>query len=295
MKQTNELLLDDKSRFKAILNLLSEEFIDDWVDACVWNSALQKKSYIQEYAETIKQYNNHKKEYMSEFHNSVMNAAYKKLNIDFDDMVKSMFSSDFLINEIAENFRQSYKNFLTKAKKEFDNTALDTNKPEKITERTRSNKFPHKLPAGTRWEDIIIKFLDDENIFIQVKQFKHSTSYNEIGLIGKGNNPNPSQQWTFLKVLAQVNGELTIKDLESRDKYKKQKESLTKALQDYFSIDYDPFYPYHSSPEKQGNSYKIKITLIPPPDDKKQSVIEEDEDGLGIKEFLNEQAPQIFE
>ena len=68
----------------------------------------------------------------------------------------------------------------------------------------------------------------------------------EMGMIGRGKNPNPSEAWTFMEVLAQLNGELTIKDAQAKDKYKKQKELLAKALQSYFSLEYDPFYPYHS-------------------------------------------------
>lgn len=157
-------------------------------------------------------------------------------------------------------------------------------------------RFPHKLPAGTRWEEMTIKFLGDENVFIQVKQFKHNASYKEFGFVGKGNNPNPSEAWTFLRVLAKANGELTIKDAEAKGKYKKQKELLAKSLQSYFSLDYDPFYPYHSSSEKSGDSYKIKITLIPPPDTKKKTNADENgNDDLGIKEYLDEQNPQVYE
>lgn len=165
-----------------------------------------------------------------------------------------------------------------------------------IKKEDKKNKFPYKLPAGTTWENFTIKFENDENIFIQVKQFKQTTNYMEMGFVGKGNNPNPSEAWIFLKVLAEVHGELTLKDPKSRDKYKKQKELLTKALQSYFSLDYDPFYPYRTSSEKSGNSYKIKITLIPPPDQKeKANTNKVSEDKLGIKEYLDEQNPQVYE
>jgi len=161
---------------------------------------------------------------------------------------------------------------------------------------SKTGKFPHKLPAGTRWENFIVKFEDDENILIKVKQFKHGAGYKELGMIGKGKSPNPSEAWNFLKVLAKCNGELTIRDKEARDKYKKQKELLSKVLQNYFSLDYDPFYPYHSSSEKSGNSYKIKMVLIPPPDKKEKPDIKEDEeDKLGIKEYFKEQTPLINE
>jgi hypothetical protein len=146
------------------------------------------------------------------------------------------------------------------------------------------------------WKDVAIKFEDDEKVFIQAKQFKYYTDYKEMGLIGRGKNPKPSEAWIFLKVLAQVNGELAISDTTVRDKYKKQKELLAKTLQSYFSIDYDPFYPYPSSPEKKGNSYKIKITLIPPPLDNqyKKGKITNTRD-LELKELMNEQSPQVYE
>jgi hypothetical protein len=157
-------------------------------------------------------------------------------------------------------------------------------------------KFPHKIPAGTYWNQVIIKFLDDEQVEIYVKKQKHTTDYKEMGFVGKGKVPEPSEQWIFLRVLAQYNGEIAIKDDTARDTYKQQKYLLTESLKDYFSIDYDPFYPYKSSPEKHGNSYRIKLTLLPPPKPKQSFVTEAiDEDTLGIKEFLDEHAPQIFD
>ena len=127
-------------------------------------------------------------------------------------------------------------------------------------------KFPHKLPAGTKWENITIKFEDDNKVFIKAKQLEHYTDYKDMGFIGKGNNPEPSEAWVFLRVLsmAKITGEIAITDKEVRDKWKAQKGILGESLQNYFSIDYDPFYPYNSSTEKIGKSYKIKLTLIPP-------------------------------
>lgn len=157
-------------------------------------------------------------------------------------------------------------------------------------------KFPYKIPAGTIWNNVIIKFLDDERVEIHVKRRKHVTDYKEMGLIGKGKVPTPSEQWLFLKVLAQCLGEISIKDPEAKDKYKKQKQALSEILRNYFSIDYDPFYPYQSSLEKGGNSYKIKLLLIPPPEkDHEQDINNDDNDPFGIHEFLSETAPQVID
>lgn len=154
-------------------------------------------------------------------------------------------------------------------------------------------KFPYKLPTGIHWNEIIIKFLNDENIEIHVNRIKHTTSYIDMGMIGKGKPPKPNEQWIFLKVLAQYNGEITINDTEARDKYKMQKHLLSKTLQQYFSIDYDPFYPYHSTTEKQGHSYKIKLTLIPPPQRDKTKSNDIETDPLGIDEYLKEETQLI--
>jgi hypothetical protein len=154
---------------------------------------------------------------------------------------------------------------------------------------TTGPKFPFKIPAGTHWNNIIIKFLDDEHVEIHVKRLKHKTDFKEMGMIGKGKIPEPSEQWLFMKVLAKCQGEITIKDPEAKEKYKKQKQTLTETLRNYFSIDYDPFYPYHSCPEKGGNSYKIKLLLIPPFEKEVRPIIDDEEfDPLGIKEYLSE-------
>jgi hypothetical protein len=175
------------------------------------------------------------------------------------------------------------------------NENLQALRPKEV--ESEGPKFPYKIPAGTHWNNVIIKFLDDEKVEILVKKQLHLTDYKEMGMVGRGKNPEPSEQWLFLKVLAQYNGEITIKDTEAKDKYKKQKQVLTDTLRSYFAIDYDPFYPYQSCLEKGGNSYKIKLLLIPPPkkDNSKQNFIKDDADTLGITEFLNETAPQILD
>ena len=158
-------------------------------------------------------------------------------------------------------------------------------------------KFPYKIPAGTCWEDIVIKFLDDEHVENSVRKRKHVTDYKEMGMIGKGKIPKPGEQWNFLKVLAKCHGELTIKDPDAKDTYKKQKQGLSQSLRHYFSLDYDPFYPYHSTKEKSGNSYMIKITLILPPEriTLNDELQHDDTDPLGIHEYLKTEAPHVVD
>lgn len=241
-------------------------------------------------------------------------------------MMGSFLASKFETNErFKQRFTLELQEKLKKAKLIKTNTTpmttsqlslFDTSKPIPITgeiavtglnENLRAlrdrnkeqsmNKFPFKIPSGTKWENIFIKFIDDLKVEILVKGLRHIADFKELGLIGKGKIPEPSEQWYFLKVLSQCNGEITISDTQAKDKYKKQKQILSEILQQYFSIDYDPFYPYQSSSEKRGNSYKIKITLIPPPqkNDNDYEKIDNQDNDLGITEYLEDAAPQIYD
>ena len=196
---------------------------------------------------------------------------------------------------------------------------IETNVKEDIKKKG-TNKFPYKLLSGTKWENFIIEFLDYKNIKIEVKGRIHTTNYKEMGLVGKGKNPEPSEAWAFLEVLAKLNGEISVEDPEARERYKHQKKFLAENLQDYFTLDYDPFYPYKEAikDRKQKNSYKIKILLVPPPIDEEKSdryiaqvdltspLIqeekeidskneEENNDPLGIKEYLDDQCTEIYD
>lgn len=160
--------------------------------------------------------------------------------------------------------------------------------------------FPHRLPAGTTWEQIIIKFIDEENVFIKSRQYTHNTNYKKMGFAdSRGKTLKPGVLWILLKTLAKLNGEITIKDPEAKDVYKKQKELLAKTLQSYFRIDYDPFYPYHgTTPDKSAKSYKIKITLIPPPyrnEPASPTIEPQKELDQEIKDYLDKEAPEVYE
>ena len=78
-----------------------------------------------------------------------------------------------------------------------------------------------------------------------------------MGLEGKGGKP--SVLWIFLRVLAMYSGEIKASDDKKDDSYKKQKQSLSEALESYFGLDFDPFYPFQTD-----KSYRVKFTLLPP-------------------------------
>jgi len=203
-----------------------------------------------------------------------------------------------MISELKE-IRKQIEKFPPKEGIKIEGLKEGLEKIAKTRKEEGKNKFPYKLPAGTKWENIIFQFLDEENVFIKVRQYKYYTNYKEMRLVGRGKSPKPSELWAFLKVLATKNGEIAIKDPEAKTKYKKQKELLSKSLQFYFGIDLDPFYPYEAYPPyKHQESYKIRMKLIPLPQLEKEQgddLNKENKDDLGIEEEYKKQTPEIYD
>ncbi len=122
-------------------------------------------------------------------------------------------------------------------------------------------KFPYKLPRGTKWEDVTIKFLDDDTVQIFVRGKEHSTKFKDMGFKGMG--AKPSVLWVFLRVLAMYLGEIKASDHRAVDKYRKQKQLLSEALEDYFRLDSDPFYPFQME-GKTNKAYRVRFSIFPP-------------------------------
>lgn len=156
-------------------------------------------------------------------------------------------------------------------------------------------KLPIKLPAGTQWKNITMRFTDDDTLSILVQGKEQISNYKDMGFDGKGGKP--SVLWSFLKVLSKYNGEISSLDASAKDVYKKQKQSLSEKLQSYFSLEADPFYPF-----QENKSYRVRFTLISPTESslfkKKQPAkmletpIKEDP-FADLADFMNETAPVI--
>lgn len=118
------------------------------------------------------------------------------------------------------------------------------------------------LPSNLKWGEIMIKFLNGDEVQITAKELVYQTNYELMGFQDQ-KTKNPNLQWKFFKMLSLKNGylnwdnnqELTTK---ARNNVKKQKQGLSETLKTYFAIKDDPFFDY-----KKENGYKIKIQLIP--------------------------------
>ncbi len=140
-------------------------------------------------------------------------------------------------------------------------------KQKTTSQSTKKKIIALNIPQNTRWENITIKILNENNITILIGNNKYETSYKKMGFNDNRKNC-PNKQWWFLIILATRNGSIAWEDFEKDDKisklslkdinkFKKTKQLLAKSLRDYFKIEDDPFYSY-----KKEKAYKIRINLI---------------------------------
>ncbi len=129
-----------------------------------------------------------------------------------------------------------------------------------------------KLPPGTKWEDITIKFVDGYVVIITAPGFRIKTDYKEMEFVNK-KTLSPNVQWRFLRGLADDRGELSRNTALQYRAVKKTKSDLSKALRSCFELNEDPFLPY-----KQVKAYKTRFNLIPESD---EGIGEFTEDYLG--------------
>ncbi len=165
---------------------------------------------------------------------------------------------------------------------------LEKAEKEEVGQSTKTNKEPEeqtqaiKLPKGTSWEDVIIKFIDGENVKIFGKGFEQEASYKEMGFQNNKKVPRtPNKQWLFLRSLADLEGVITWDSPRANQTLKKTKQLLSYGLKAYFKLSGEPFGDY-----KTEKGYRIRMQLIPshgsvviPPEEKT-------DDEFGIEEEL---------
>jgi hypothetical protein len=93
-----------------------------------------------------------------------------------------------------------------------------------------------ETPAGARWHDVQLHFLDTETLSVRVLGRTGVFTYAEMGMADRRTG-RPSVQWELLRVLAGVNGTLTWSEGTARHAYKKRCSRLVEDLQRVFGIE----------------------------------------------------------
>lgn len=158
-------------------------------------------------------------------------------------------------------------------------------------EKTKTSRRAFDLPVGTKWEDILIKFRDEHEVNIYVKNVNEviKTDFNEMGFLNPKNR-RPVKEWALLVLLARCNGELSWEnyskakntgsrkleqeyDNDSRqdnesqrnqgysvrqlpNAVKKTKQVLASRLKKVFTVSGEPFLPY-----KEAKAYKTRFSV----------------------------------
>jgi len=140
----------------------------------------------------------------------------------------------------------------------FDNSIqekpIDFNFNQSASNTDKKAGYPHTIPAGTRWEDITLMFVNDEHIKISVAGKVHDTGFADMGFVDSRSD-TPNMQWHLLRLLAVKNGSLPASDPEAQNRYKQHKKRLADALKAYFTLDTDPFKRYTMQ-----DGYVLKMT-----------------------------------
>jgi len=139
---------------------------------------------------------------------------------------------------------------------------LPESDPSEIAQQSPLSDKEQAAPkpfAHLKWEDISIQFIDGNNVRIAARGRKITAHYKEMGF-EDGRTHNPDSQWELLRLLATSDGELSWGNPKANSTVKKKKQLLSRTLREYFAIEGDPFYPF-----KDGQAYRIKITLLPEP------------------------------
>ncbi len=103
--------------------------------------------------------------------------------------------------------------------------------------KAMTGRFP--TPAGSRWSDVEIRFIDSEKISVSIRDQRQVLTYSQLGLVDSRNG-KPTKQWDLLHHFARGHGTMTWSSPDACSKNRKRRELLNKSLKQYFGIEGDP-------------------------------------------------------
>lgn len=98
---------------------------------------------------------------------------------------------------------------------------------------------PFPTPAGAKWEDVRIRFVDGHTVSIKVQSVAKTCGYVEMGIVDR-RNAQPTKQWELLRSLAEGHGVLTWTSRDADRKNQKRREQLARNLREFFRIEGEP-------------------------------------------------------
>lgn len=170
---------------------------------------------------------------------------------------------DFFKDRLSNDLKKSFKIplFVTPKNynliKQFVNlfeSKINTNitESEEIYKSNKKNIIPIKMPPNTKWDLIVLKFINSESIEITgPKDYREVVTFREMGFENrKKSGRPPNKLWDFLRALAEVKGTFSwdllkkgtrnpnIKD--AMDNATKRKQLVNQKLKAFFNLKEDP-------------------------------------------------------
>lgn len=229
-----------------------------------------------------------------------MNAMYGEI----EAIYQTVNASDILSEPDAQNQINSIMLLLSKTKEENTKITQEKNKlkkeppvqkieivgmPELQVKRAEDDvlikgKKKIALPkfTPTDWGKIEMRFINENTVYIKAGQKTATADYESLGF-RNDKNGKPNTAWKFLFELAKNNGETSAIKSPIPDNIKQQKRTLSDRLKTIFKNNTDPFDDF-----SQSNTYRIRISLIPPIEENKT-------DKYGVDEYLTETMTSKYE
>lgn len=146
---------------------------------------------------------------------------------------------------------------------------MDVYLPEKKAKSSQKRITPLELPSGTKWEQIVLKFIDNESIEITgPKDYREIASFREMGFENRKKlGRPPSLLWDFLRALAHTKGTFSWDLLEERtrnpkmikdamDNATKRKQLVNQKLEAIFNLKEDPIIY-----DRKNKIYQTRFTI----------------------------------
>jgi hypothetical protein len=84
-------MTEDKKRFEKLIEILPEEFVDDFVNYWLYNNY-----YPREYSKTFDEYSEYTRKTLSKFSDKKINLLYDKLNSSFEELKKFLIEHFYI-------------------------------------------------------------------------------------------------------------------------------------------------------------------------------------------------------
>lgn len=118
---------------------------------------------------------------------------------------------------------------------------------------------PFPTPKGATWSKVIIRFVDDQNVDIEVLGVKERHSYADMGMADSRRGV-PSEAWMCLWKMADSRGSIGGRRVEYDEMLKSHLRLLRKALRQYFEIPGNPMSGY----SKKKRCWRSRFVVSPP-------------------------------